>query len=172
MPRPGPKPIPTELHQLRDSFNATRHGRDRAGEPLPEGELAATAPDWMSIGQRESWAYVIGHAPKGLLKPLDRGVLAVWVEAEDRHRTAVMQQAKLDASSSLPLMTRGKDGQPIPSPYLRIIRQAAETMLRAASELGFSPAARPRLAAGQAEAPAQESPWTRLQVIHGRKDAS
>ncbi|EFH10535.1 putative phage terminase, small subunit, P27 family [Pseudoroseomonas cervicalis ATCC 49957] len=127
----------------------------------------------MSPGQRESWAYAMAHAPRGLLKPLDRGVLAVWVEAEERHRTAMQQQAKLDASSTLPLMTRGKDGQPIPSPYLRIIRHAAEAMLRAASELGFSPAARPRLTTGQAEASAQEeSPWTRLQVIHGRKDAS
>jgi P27 family predicted phage terminase small subunit len=172
MPRPGPKPIPTQLHQLRGSFNTTRHGRGRAGEPVPDGELVATAPEWMSPGQQESWAYAMANAPKGLLKAIDRGVLAVWVEAEDRHRTAAQQQAKLDASSSLPLMTRGKDGQPIPSPYLRIIRQAAETMLRAAAELGFSPATRPRLAAGQAEEPAQNSPWTRLQVIHGRQDAS
>ncbi|HWX47936.1 MAG TPA: phage terminase small subunit P27 family [Roseomonas sp.] len=172
MPRPGPKPIPTALHQLRGSFNATRHGRDRAGEPQAEGELSAVAPDWMSPGQRESWAYAMAHAPKGILKAIDRGVLAIWVEAEDRHRTAVQQQARLDASSSLPLMTRGKDGQPIASPYLRLIRHAAETMLRAASELGFTPASRPRLAPGQTEAPAVESPWTRLKVIHGGQDAS
>jgi len=172
MPRPGPKPIPTALHQLRGSFNATRHGRDRIGEPTAEGDLPAAAPDWMSPGQKEGWAYAMAHAPKGLLKAIDRGVLAIWVEAEDRHRTAVQQQARLDASSSLPLMTRGKDGQPIASPYLRLIRHAAETMLRAASELGFTPAARPRLAPGQTEAPAHESPWTRLKVIHGGQDAS
>ncbi|MCI0753551.1 P27 family phage terminase small subunit [Teichococcus vastitatis] len=172
MPRSGPKPIPTRLHQLRGSFNATRHGRDRAGEPEAEGELGAAAPEWMSPGQQESWAYALAHAPQGILRAIDRGVLAIWVEAEDRHRTAVQQQARLDAGSSLPLMTRGKDGQPIASPYLRIIRQAAETMLRAAGELGFSPASRPRLAPGRAEEPASESPWTRLKLIHGRQDAS
>jgi P27 family predicted phage terminase small subunit len=125
----------------------------------------------MSQGQRESWAYVMAHAPAGLLKPIDRGVLAVWVEAEDRHRVAVTQQAKLDASSSLPLMTKGRDGQPIPSPYLRIIRAAGEMMLRAAGELGFSPAARPRLAGSvkaDEDADAQ-TPWTRLKLIHGDK---
>ncbi|MFT8247197.1 P27 family phage terminase small subunit [Roseomonas sp. BN140053] len=174
MPRPGPKPTPTALHRLRGSFNPTQHGRDRTGEPVPEGALPAEAPEWMTPGQRESWAYAMAHAPAGLLKPIDRGLLAVWVEAEDRHRMAMIQQAKLDAGSTLPLLTKGRDGQPTASPYLRLIRQAAETMLRAAGELGFSPASRPRLggaATPRDEAAERETPWTRLQLIHGHKDA-
>ena len=174
MPRPGPKPTPTALHRLRGSYNATRHGRDRAGEPVPEGALEADAPEWMTPGQRESWSYAMAHAPAGLLKPIDRGVLAVWAEAEDRHRVAMIQQAKLDATSSLPLMTKGRNGQPSPSPYLRLIRQAGDTMLRAAGELGFSPAARPRLGSaglGQEDATESDTPWTRLKLIHGSKDA-
>jgi P27 family predicted phage terminase small subunit len=128
----------------------------------------------MTHGQRESWAHAMAHAPAGLLKPIDRGVLAVWVEAEDRHRVAVTQQARLDAGSSLPLLTKGRDGQPSPSPYLRIIRQAADTMLRAAGELGFSPAARPRLGGagrGAEDVPERDTPWTRLKLIHGGQDA-
>jgi DNA modification methylase len=39
MPRPGPKPTPTALHRLRGSYNPTRHGRDRAGEPEAVGAL-------------------------------------------------------------------------------------------------------------------------------------
>ena len=174
MPRPGPKPTPTALHRLRGTFNATRHGRDRAGEPEVAGALCAEAPDWMTPGQRESWAHVMAHAPAGLLKPVDRGVLAVWVEAEGRHRVATIQQARLDATSSLPLLTKGRDGQPSPSPYLRIIRQAADTMLRAAGELGFSPAARPRLGAAslpQDDAAESDTPWARLKLIHGGQDA-
>jgi hypothetical protein len=34
-------------------------------------------------------------------------VLAVWMESEDRHRVAMVQRAKLDAGSSLPLLTKG-----------------------------------------------------------------
>lgn len=168
----GQKPIPTALHALRGTYSATRHGRDRAGEPVPEGDLAAEAPEWMTPGQRECWAYAMAHAPAGLLKAIDRAMLAVWVEAEDRHRTAMQQQARLDAGSSLPLLTKGRDGQPIASPYLRIIRQASETMLRAAVELGFSPAARPRLAPGQPPARPEDEPWMRLRVLQGGRDAA
>lgn len=61
----------------------------------------------------------------------------------------------------------------MPSPYLRIINHAALLMLRAASELGFSPAARPRLAAGAGaeagEAGDGAAPWDRLEVIRGGK---
>jgi phage terminase small subunit len=174
MPRSGPKPTPTALHRLRGTFNATRHGRDRKGEPEAVGNLSGKAPEWMTPGQQESWAYAMTHAPAGLLKPIDRGVLAVWVEAEDRHRVAVTQQAKLDAGSALPLLTKGRDGQPSPSPYLRIIRQAADTMLRAAGELGFGPAARPRLNGAGLRAqdePESVTPWTRLKLIHGGQDA-
>ena len=37
----GRKPIPTELHKMRGTHNATKHGRDRTGEPIAEGELLA-----------------------------------------------------------------------------------------------------------------------------------
>ena len=52
-----------------------------------------------------------------------------------------------------------------------MMNRAAAIMIKAASELGFSPAARPRLAASAAQDPADEhsSPWARLQVIHGGK---
>ena len=63
-------------------------------------------------------------------------------------------------------------GREMGSPYLRIIRQSAETMLRAASELGFSPAARPRLAQGQAAKDPEDDPWTQLRLVQGGKGAT
>ncbi|TDH59008.1 hypothetical protein E2C06_29635 [Dankookia rubra] len=151
------------------------HGRSTRAQPRTvrrTADLAAEAPEWMTDGQRECWTHAMAHAPAGLLKSIDRAMLAVWVEAEDRHRTAMIQQARLDAGSSLPLLTKGRDGQPIASPYLRIICQAAETMLRAAAELGFSPAARPRLAPGQAAQRPEDEPWMRLRVLQGGRDAA
>jgi P27 family predicted phage terminase small subunit len=166
----GRKPIPTELHAIRGTHRATRHGRDRAGEPIANGSLEAP-PAWLTERQQEGWRYAIAHAPRGLLKPIDRAVLAIWVEAEDRHRTAAMKQAELDRGAQLPLLLKTKEGAIVVSPYVRVMTTAATVMLKAGSELGFSPAARPRLAAGTQDDAEELSPWTRLKVIHGGKDA-
>jgi P27 family predicted phage terminase small subunit len=101
------------------------------------------------------------HAPKGLLKKLDRGLLVVWCEAEARHRTA----AKALADEGLVVI--GSMGQPIASPYVRIVDAAARTMLRAAEQMGFSPASRPRLSVPAPDKPDPESPWAMLRLIPG-----
>lgn len=163
---------PTALHKLHGTYNATKHGRDRAAEPVPEGDLSPAAPDWFGPGQKASWDYAMRHAPRGLLKQIDRAMLALWCEAEDRWRIAVAQQAKLDSGSPMPLLTKGAHG-PVASPYLRIIRHAAEQMMVSARELGFSPAARPRLAAGGAADPARkESPWAFLASAPGEAEGA
>jgi P27 family predicted phage terminase small subunit len=168
----GRKPTPTNLHQLRGTYNVTRHGKDRSGEPKATGDLAAAPPEWMTEAQQAGWRYAIEHAPRGILKAIDRGMLAVWVEAEERHRTAAAMQAQLDQGTKLPLLTKTKDGTAVPSPYIGIMTRAAAIMIKAASELGFSPAARPRLAAQAASSPDDEqSPWAQLKVIHGGKAA-
>jgi P27 family predicted phage terminase small subunit len=158
----GRKPIPTELHKLRETHNPTRHGRDRMGEPIAEGRLPDAPPSWMTESQQEGWAYAMAHAPRGLLKPIDRGMLTLWVEAEERHRTAAMMQAQLDQGTKLPPLTKTKDGTAVPSPYLGIMTRAAMVMIKAASELGFSPASRPRLATGQEEDTREDPPWAFL----------
>ena len=117
--------------------------------------------------QKEVWRYATRHAPKGLLKKIDRDVLAVWCEARDRWNTARLMQAKLDASSELKLLVRGPPGLDA-SPYNRILETTAKTMLRCASELGFSPAARPRLQiAPPARPPDEDDPWALLRLIPG-----
>jgi P27 family predicted phage terminase small subunit len=108
-----------------------------------------------------------------VLRRIDSGLLTCWVEAEDRHRQASIMQAKIDQGSSLPRLAKSKDGTPIPSPYLRIMNQAADVMLRCAAELGFSPASRPRLVGPGAPPtlPDPASPWARLRVLQGgRRD--
>ncbi len=165
----GRKPIPTELHRLRGTQRATRHSRDRAGEPVAQGNLEEP-PEWLSERQKEGWRYALAHAPQGLLKQIDRGTLAIWVEAEDRHRTAVVKQAELDRGAPLPLLLKTKEGTVVVSPYVRVITNAAAVMLKAGSELGFSPAARPRLAIGAQASADNDSVWTRLKLIHGGKD--
>ena len=164
----GRKPKPTVLHRLEGTFNVTDH-RNRASEPVAPGDLQNEPPTWMTAEQKAIWTHAIEHAPKSLLKMIDRGALAVWVIAEDQHRLAAEMQAKIDTGSALPLLTKDKNGMPIVSPYLGVINRAGLRMLRAASELGFSPAARPRLAA-DTPPPVDASPWAQLTVINGGRN--
>lgn len=165
----GRKPKPTQLHKLQGTLNATRH-HPRGEEPEADGALGSTPPAWMTATQRAAWRYAIRHAPKGVMRQIDRGILAVWVVAEDQHRTAAAAQAELDRNTKLPLLTRNTDGTPGISPYVSVMNRAAAQMLKAASELGFSPAARPRLAsAGLSSDADQDSGWGRLRVLNGGK---
>ena len=119
----GRKPVPTELHRLKGTYNETKHGRDRAGEPIAEGDIP-DAPEWMSDSQQEIWADVVENAPHGVLKGIDAGILTVWVVAADHHQVATDMQAKIDAGKSLPLMSTDRNGTPLPSPYLSIINKS------------------------------------------------
>ncbi len=168
----GRKPKPTGLHKLHGTLNATRH-KGRTAEPHADGDLLATPPSWMTASQKAGWRYAVKHAPKGLMRRIDRGMLAVWVVAEDQHRIAATMQAGLDRSTKLPLLTKNKDGTAGISPYLSIISRAAATMIKAGSELGFSPAARPRLVAAglpsMDRADEDDAGWGRLKVLQGGK---
>jgi phage terminase small subunit len=169
----GRRPKPTALHKLHGTFNATNHGRDRRQEPVPLGDLEEPPPD-LTDSQEAGWRYAIANMPRGVVKLVDRGILKVWVEAEDRHNTARLMQAMLDRDTKLKLLVKGPNGLE-PSPYNFILDKTAQTMFRAAQELGFSPAARPRLKlyASPADKPADDdvrnNPWAALQVIPGGK---
>ena len=165
----GRRPIPTALHRLRGTFEPSRHGRGRAGEPVAEGDLYA-APAGLTPSQRAVWRYAIAHAPKGLLRMIDRDILLIWCEARDRHCTAMAMQAQLDRDATLKLLVRGPLGL-VPSPYNDILDKTAKTMFRAAQELGFSPVARPRIHADLPEPEIDEKdPWAMLRLIPGGLD--
>jgi P27 family predicted phage terminase small subunit len=140
----GRKPKVTALHELHGTVNVTKHAR-RKLEPEAVGELFE-APEWLTESQQAGWRYAVANAPRGVLRRIDRGMLAVWVEAEDRHRVAITMQAQLDRGSTMPLLTKNRDGTVGISPYLSIATRAAAVLMKCASELGFSPASRPRLA--------------------------
>lgn len=138
----GRKPKPTHLKLV----NGNPGKRPlNTSEPVAEGDLE-TAPDWMTESQKAGWAYAIKHAPIGVLKRIDRAVLAIWVVAEDLHREATLKVSQFGMLTKAP-----KTDLPMQSPYLPIINRQAEIMLRAAAELGFTPSARTRLNAGDGD---------------------
>lgn len=145
--KPGPPPKPTALLKLRGSFNPTVHGQERRLEPIAPGELVEMEPPPdLTDSQEDVWRFAIQNAPRGVLKAIDRDMLRIWVEASDRHNTARLMQAALDRDSKLKLLIKTPDGL-APSPYNDILDKTAKTMIRVAQELGFSPAARPRIKA-------------------------
>lgn len=131
----GRKPKPTHLRLLQGNPG---HRSLNPREPRPQGDLT-DAPGWFTESQRNGWNYAIAHAPAGLLKRLDRSVLTAWVVAEDLHRQAAEQLARFG------MLMRAQSGELYPSPYLSIVNKQASIMLKGASELGFTPAARPRI---------------------------
>jgi phage terminase small subunit len=141
----GRRPKPTELHRLHGTLNVTKHVRDRGREPKAEGDLLAEPPPGLTPGQAEAWLYAVTHAPKGVMRAIDKAVLFVWVVSEDLHR----QAAEAQATTSLLLKTPHSE-LPIQSPYIPIINRQALIMLKAASELGFTPVSRPRVFAAGA----------------------
>ena len=132
----GRKPKPTSLKLISMSHNIRK---DSCGEPRPEGELCAP-PEDLSEKQKVLWRHAIEHAPRGLLRHLDAQMLAIWVIAADMHHEAMLQVQKYGMVVKSPTQ-----GVPVQSPYLPIINRQAEIMLRAASELGFSPTSRSRI---------------------------
>jgi P27 family predicted phage terminase small subunit len=107
-------------------------------EPKPTGNLV-DPPEWLSPSQKEGWKYAIESAPFGLLKRLDSSVLAIWVVAEDLHRQAT---EKLNSGA---LLIKTPNGMPTQSPFVSIVNKQAQVMMKAASEMGFTPASRTRI---------------------------
>jgi len=106
-------------------------------------------PDWLTAEQKTAWAYAIENAPRDILRRIDKSVLAGFIIAEDTHRKASisMQQSQL-------LVKSPKQELPMQNPYLAIINRQMVLIMRAASELGFTPCSRARIDAGK-PAPSQ-----------------
>jgi len=139
----GRKKTPTNLKVLR--LTGKRAEKLLAKQTPTPGALAE-APDWLTDEQKEAWAYAIDNAPRDILRRADKAVLAAFVIAEDTHRRAsiAMQKSQL-------LVKSPKQELPIQNPYMPIVNRQMVLMMRAASELGFTPCARARIDASNTE---------------------
>jgi P27 family predicted phage terminase small subunit len=146
----GRKPKPTPLKIVQGTF---RKDRSNEREPQPSGTLCE-APDYLTPEQKEIWDYAIAHAPAGLLKKLDLSVLQVWVIACAFHREAALKVTSAGQVIKTPA------GYPVINPYMANMNKQAQIMLKAASEMGFTPASRSRIVV--AEETVADDPWARL----------
>jgi P27 family predicted phage terminase small subunit len=135
----GRKPIPSLLSGLHGQPGKRRR---KPAEPKPTGDLAE-APSWLTAEQRAGWDFALGHAPIGLLKQVDRGLLVTYVIAEDLHRQAVEALSRTGIVEATP-----RTGAAVQSPYLAIVNRQASIMIKAAAEMGFTPCSRTRVVIG------------------------
>jgi len=128
------------------------------GKITPTPGPLADAPDWFTDEQKIEWAYAIANAPRDVLRRIDKTVLAGFIVAADTHRQAVIALQK-----SQLLVKSPKQALPLQNPYLPIVNRQMVLMMRAASELGFTPCSRARIDSGNPSA-APVSDWESIET--------
>jgi phage terminase small subunit len=148
----GRPPIPTELHRVRGTYREHRHGRGRAGEPVAEGDLS-NPPRELTSEQKKAWRYAIAHAPAGLLHLIDRDLLLLWVVTRAHHAKAQR------------LLEEAETGEAwVASRCHGILNETTKLLLQLVGQLGFSPAARPRLRVEEKTEIDVDNPWNILRI--------
>jgi P27 family predicted phage terminase small subunit len=145
---PGPRPMPVALKLLRG--NPGKRPLKRGFEP-PQPPLPPDPPEFLAGDAREEWLRVApGLHLFGLLTEGDVMPLAGYCASFARWKTALETFDRVAAGDPVMhgLLVKWSEGQPRSNPLVRIAAEAAADMLRFASEFGFTPAARSRIAAG------------------------
>jgi P27 family predicted phage terminase small subunit len=148
----GRKPIPTHLKVLRGNpGHQTLHL-----ELEPEHEKAPDIPEppaFLMALAKDEWRRIsTGLYHMGLLTLVDENPLAAYCQAYARWRTAEVSLEKMAERDLLTsgLMIKTANGNAIQNPLVHTANKAASDMVRYATEFGFTPAARARIAAGNA----------------------
>lgn len=158
----GRPPQPEAMRELSGSHPE----RSRPDEPKTPDSAGATgsnnsehliAPDFLTDAERAHWDFAVQWAPIGVLKQIDRKALAEWcvavqeleegARALQREGRVVMQgggtRETVKADGTRTITTRSDIR--VPNPWIRIRDSAFKRMMRAVSELGFTPVSRARL---------------------------
>jgi P27 family predicted phage terminase small subunit len=109
-------------------------------EPRPNPNIPECPPELGPVARTEWDRLVDELAVLRMLTNLDRAALAAYCGAYALWAEATVQLQKYGA------MIKSPTGFPIQSPYLSIVNRQAEIMMRIASEFGFTPASRSRIA--------------------------
>jgi P27 family predicted phage terminase small subunit len=147
---PGPRKKPTVLEELH---GRPGHRKRNPLEPKPGGDLL-TPPAWLSKAQREEWRYIVENSVPGLLTSVDRANLTAYVVAACLHRQAARELEKADGL----VVAIGEKGAQQQHPLISIINRQALIMIKAAAEMGFTPASRTRVSANGEIAPPNARP--------------
>jgi P27 family predicted phage terminase small subunit len=108
----------------------------KTSEPVPILEC----PPELGPAARQEWERIVAELiAKGVLSRFDRGPLAAYCTAFALAMEAAEMVHKHGA------MIKSPNGFPMQSPYLSHLNQQVATMMRIATEFGFTPASRSRI---------------------------
>lgn len=94
-------------------------------------------PGHVPAGAAPMWDRIVAELAERGMRDTDLDLVTILVTAMWRHRQA--------GESIHELLLMGDDGLPVVNPLLRVERDQAATVMRVATELGLTPAARLRL---------------------------
>lgn len=133
----GRRPKPTRLKVLTGN-PGKRPLNDH--EPKPQVARPECPPELGPVARAE-WERLAGELTSlRLLTNLDRAALATYCAAYAFWADAIGNIQKYGT------MVKSPSGYPIQSPYVAVANRQAEIMMRVASEFGFTPASRSRIA--------------------------
>jgi P27 family predicted phage terminase small subunit len=145
----GRKPTPTHLRLLQGN---PQRRPVRTDEPQPRSlPYPETPPSYIEAYAQEEWNRLALEMHRlGLLTVLDTAAFAAYCVAFARWRTAEEALARMAANDPVMkgLIVKGQHGTAVENPLVKTSRRAGQEMLRFATEFGFTPAARSRIAAG------------------------
>ena len=147
----GRKRTPTALKLVRG--NPSKRPINDA-EPTPTAPHDLKCPDWLSATAKEHWPVIAEPLyAAGLLTAIDTTALGLFCES------FVLWKEANDKVAKFGPVVKGAAGYPVRSPYLRIVSQQSELMLRILVEFGMTPSSRSRCAVAK---PNGSNPYTRF----------
>jgi len=152
----GPRRQPTALRVLRGNPGKRKINR---AEPAP-GPLTINCPKVLSDpSARAEWRRIApGMIASGQVTTIDRATLIGYCQ-----KWAQWQALEQEAAQH-PFLVRAPSGYPMPNPALGMANKAFNLMLKAAAELGMTPAGRSRVSV-VAPAPAAAGGGTWADVL-------
>ena len=146
----GRKATPTKLKLLKGNPGKRRINED---EPKPPSTIPK-APKHLCKDAKKEWKRVCKTLHTiGVLTEVDRAVLAAYCTAYALWERSWRAINEMSASGKLGagLMIKTTNGNMIQNPLVGTANKAAGDMVRFASELGMTPAARTKIKAGPGE---------------------
>ena len=136
----GRKPKPTNLHVLHGTFNATRHGKDRDGDVLPEPfDTDMEPPEQLSDRAKAHWETIIGSlGSANILANMDIDALSLYCE-----NWAKWAEANENIEKYGMVIRSPKDNKtPVLSPYFTISLKTGDQIRRLLTQFGMTPVSR------------------------------
>lgn len=145
MARPGPKPLPPNVHRLNGNpsklTERTLRNRDSS---LPDISIPKSPAHLLPAAKKE-WNRVSPQLEKlGLITELDMAALAAYCQAYARWSSA---ETKIKSLGDEGLIVETPSGYQQMSVWLNISNRAAEQMHKFMSEFGMTPSTRTRVTA-------------------------